>query len=59
MAGTIDQLIINAPYEEPTNHWRYDRESRTFSLEPGRRPAGYIITRSPRATGATTARAAP
>jgi hypothetical protein len=43
MAGTIDQLIINAPYEEPTRHWRYERESRTFSLEPGRRSAGYII----------------
>lgn len=43
MAGTIDQLIINAPYEEPTSHWRYERESRTFSLEPGRRSAGNII----------------
>jgi len=30
MAATIDQLIINAPYEEPTSHWRYERESRTF-----------------------------
>ena len=43
MAGTIGPLIINAPYEEPTSHWRYDRESRTFSLEPGRRPAGYVV----------------
>jgi len=38
----IDRLIINSPYEEPSCHWRYDRETRTFSLEDGRRPAGYI-----------------
>jgi type III restriction enzyme len=43
MPGTIDQLIINKPYEEPQRHWRYDRESRTFSREPGRRPAGYVV----------------
>jgi uncharacterized protein (TIGR02246 family) len=43
MAGTIDQLIVNGPYAEPERHWRYDRESRTFSLEPGRRPAGYVV----------------
>lgn len=40
---TIDRLIVNSPYEEPSQHWKYDRESRTFSLEPGRRPAGYVI----------------
>jgi type III restriction enzyme len=43
MAGTIDQLIVNGPYDEPERHWRYDRESRAFSLEPGRRPAGYVV----------------
>jgi type III restriction enzyme len=43
MPGTIDQLIVNGPYDEPTRHWRYDRESRTFSLEAGRRPAGYVV----------------
>ena len=37
---TVDRLIINSPYEEPTRHWRYDRESRTFELVAGRRPAG-------------------
>ena len=41
--ATIDRLIINSPYEEPSHHWRYDRETRTFSLEPGRRPAGFVI----------------
>ena len=40
---TIDRLIINSPYEEPANFWSYNRESRTFSLKEGRRPAGYVI----------------
>ena len=39
---TIDQLIINSPYEEPREYWKYDRESRLFSRVPGRRPAGYV-----------------
>src|SRR2546425_937941 len=39
---TIDKLIINSPYSEPAEHWRYDRESRLFSRAPGRRPAGYV-----------------
>jgi type III restriction enzyme len=41
-SGTIDQLIINTPYEEPAEHWSYERESRSFTRKPGRRPAGYI-----------------
>jgi len=41
--NTIDRLIINSPYEEPTRHWRYDRETRTFELVEGRRPAGYVV----------------
>ena len=40
---SIDQLIINAPYEEPAQHWNYNREKRTFSRKEGRRPAGYVI----------------
>jgi type III restriction enzyme len=40
--ATIDQLIINSPYEEPSEHWKYHRESRKFSRESGRRPAGYV-----------------
>src|SRR6266851_6263632 len=39
---TIDRLIINSPYEEPREHWRYDRESRLFNREQGRRQAGYV-----------------
>jgi len=37
---TINQLIINSPYSEPVRHWRYDRETKLFSLEQGRRLAG-------------------
>ncbi len=40
---TIDRLIINSPYEEPTRHWRYERETRLFALKDGRRPAGYVV----------------
>ena len=39
----IGPLIINSPYEEPAEHWRYDRERRTFSRAEGRRPAGYVV----------------
>jgi type III restriction enzyme len=39
---TIDQLIINSPYREPAEHWKYDRESRLFSRVAGRRAAGYV-----------------
>ncbi len=41
MQDTIDQLIINSPYDEPSSYWRYDRQTRTFSREAGRRSAGY------------------
>ena len=43
MKSTIDQLIINSPYEEPARYWSYDRETRSFTLKEGRRPAGYVI----------------
>jgi type III restriction enzyme len=41
-SATIDQLIITSPYDEPSEHWKYDRETRRFTRELGRRPAGYI-----------------
>ena len=40
---TIDRLIVNSPYEEPTRHWSYDRKTRLFDLADGRRPAGYVV----------------
>ena len=30
---TIPELIINSPYEEPREHWKYDPQTRTFSRE--------------------------
>ncbi len=41
--ATIDRLIINSPYEEPGEHWSYNRDRRTFSRMKGRRPAGYVV----------------
>ena len=40
---TINQLIVNSPYEEPVKHWRYDRATRLFDLAESRRPAGYVV----------------
>ncbi len=40
---TIDKLIINSPYEEPNEHWHYDRQKRLFDLVKERRPAGYVV----------------
>ncbi len=40
---TIDRLIINSPYEEPKQYWSYDRATRLFTLNHGRRPAGYVV----------------
>lgn len=40
---TIDRLIITSPYEEPTEHWKYERETRLFDRAEGRRPAGYVV----------------
>lgn len=42
-SATINQLIINSPYKEPSHYWSYDRETRSFTLKEGRRPAGYVI----------------
>lgn len=41
MSARIEQLIINSPYQEPAKHWVYVRESQQFTLQEGRRPAGY------------------
>jgi type III restriction enzyme len=40
---TIDRLIVNSPYKEPSCYWHYHRENRTFTLAEDRRPAGYVI----------------
>src|SRR5215218_7240201 len=41
--ATIEQLIVNSPYEEPQRYWKYHRETQLFELIEGeRRPAGYV-----------------
>src|SRR5712692_2566312 len=42
MPKTIEQLILNSPYKEPSRYWSYQRETREFILKEGRRPAGYV-----------------
>lgn len=37
----VEDPILCSPYEEPTDHWLYDRESGAPSRNPGRRPASY------------------
>lgn len=39
----IDKLIINSPYEEPREYWKYDPKTRSFERKQGRRPAGYVV----------------
>ena len=43
MPTVIDQLVINSPYEEPSRHWRYDRDRLEFKREESRRPSGYMV----------------
>src|SRR5712692_6188577 len=42
MPKTIEQLILNSPFGEPSRYWSYQREAREFVLKEGRRPAGYV-----------------
>jgi type III restriction enzyme len=42
MPGSIDRLIRNSAYEEPHEYWTYERETRSFRLKAGRRPAGFL-----------------
>ncbi len=44
--GRIDRLIINSPYTEPDRHWESGEPGAGFQLDPGRRPAGYYVSKS-------------
>lgn len=44
----ITHLIINSPYEEPTQHWEYNHQRMAFDLAAGRRPSGYTIASTER-----------
>lgn len=37
MAKAIDTLIINSPYKEPSQHWKYIRETQEFELDENTR----------------------
>lgn len=37
----IKKLIINSPYEEPKEYWKFDPRLHRYGRRPGRRPAGY------------------
>jgi len=43
MPKTIDQLIINSPYDEPKEHWSYNPNTQAFDRIQGRRSAGYFV----------------
>src|SRR5579859_3568731 len=48
----VAQPILCKPYEEPREHWVYDRQSGEAQQQPGRRPAGFWF--KDRAKGHTT-----
>ena len=37
MPTVIEALVIASPYEEPSEHWRYDRDRFELKLEADRR----------------------
>ena len=39
----IDRLIINSPFEEPNQHWEFEKTKGKFFIKDGRRPAGYVV----------------
>ena len=43
MPKPIKKLIINSPFKEPSQHWKFNKTIKEFELKRGRRPASYII----------------
>jgi len=39
----FENPILNAPFAEPTRHWKFSDEGITNEIEPGRRPSGYFV----------------
>ena len=39
----IDQMIINFPFQEPKQHWDFDKTKGKHFIKEGRRPAGYTV----------------
>src|SRR5690606_21904611 len=43
MAVTIENPILNSPYEAPTRHWRFDEAGITSTVEDSRRTSAYFM----------------
>lgn len=43
MATTIENPILNSPYEAPSKHWRFDEEGITNAIEESRRKSAYFM----------------
>jgi hypothetical protein len=39
----IENPIINNPFDEPTQHFRFSEEGITDQIEPGRRPSSFFV----------------
>jgi len=39
----IENPIINSPFQEPTQHFRFSEEGITDQIEPGRRPSSFFV----------------
>ena len=39
----IDRLIINTPFEEPKQHWEFEKTKGRVFIKEGRRSAGYVV----------------
>ena len=44
MPKPIKKLIINSPFKEPDQHWKFNKTIKEFELKQGRRPASYIVS---------------
>ena len=43
MPKPIKKLIVNSPFREPDQHWKFNKTIKEFDLKKGRRPASYVI----------------
>ncbi len=44
MPKPIKKLIINSPFKEPDQHWKFNKTIKEFELTEARRPASYVIS---------------
>ncbi len=44
---TIENPVLNAPYDEPTRHFRFGDEGITNEIVVGRRPSAYFVPIAP------------